>query len=564
MKTSNKWSKVPNSLTILLLQVFVGYQTLRYCSYQLKSRILDQLQAIGNDPKDPRQPLAAWELSICYFSGFGVPESHLIASRWLQLSASRRLPVAEMYCSAIHDAMNMDSSQSLLEGHGSAEQPSQSRKSLDSKPDAGSSTPGQILEPDDPLASSMEVEELDKNDLENGADENDDYSSSDEDLFRTAGKNSMSKLTPEMVDAVTAQKLGSLETFVSETPEILTYQDDNGDTLLLLAARQCWHDGMDFLANQPSLDASICNYNGESALHLVSGFREEQIPGLVSRLVEKKASLHQEGRPRYTENSLHAFNDIHCDPIMRAVLNDDLALLRCLLDVAHKKSTSTCRICENGSKFRKLVALTLSTFRYQALKLIMTHFKTHDKEETFNLDKVRVWSENQLLSLWKVPFRSPVFRVVDYPECFVRAMMHGRDYDSVLRSTISFLLEDGSDSEQRLYEMLKEAVSMDSPHAVIAILRAAKLRNCKPEWWMVRSKDDVDNSPLILAIKYGLRAVFLQLFEGLQNIFQEFLEYMDFSSAVAGTVYSNRRHVNLVQVCLSLAVTASHQDSFFL
>ncbi|KAK7948962.1 Serine/threonine-protein kinase ppk21 [Apiospora aurea] len=85
--------------------VSVGYQSLVLCSHQLKHFIIQKLLKIAKNNADPRQPLATWELSVCFFSGFGVDQDFSESTRWLLSAAGYGIPAAEEFSDRLHQAM---------------------------------------------------------------------------------------------------------------------------------------------------------------------------------------------------------------------------------------------------------------------------------------------------------------------------------------------------------------------------------------------------------------------------------------------------------------------------
>ncbi|KAK5637041.1 hypothetical protein RRF57_012753 [Xylaria bambusicola] len=83
----------------------VSYSSFSQTSHQLKSRIVESLSLIANDNNDPRRWAAAWELSVCYFSGFGVAASHDKCSEWLSIALEGGVAAALDYFTSLHEAM---------------------------------------------------------------------------------------------------------------------------------------------------------------------------------------------------------------------------------------------------------------------------------------------------------------------------------------------------------------------------------------------------------------------------------------------------------------------------
>jgi len=80
------------------------------CSHQFKTYLVEKLLLIANDTADRRRAAAARELTVCYFSGFGVPLSFQESSRWLTVAVSNGIVAAQDYFKTVHEAMGIDPS----------------------------------------------------------------------------------------------------------------------------------------------------------------------------------------------------------------------------------------------------------------------------------------------------------------------------------------------------------------------------------------------------------------------------------------------------------------------
>jgi hypothetical protein len=492
-------------------------------------------------------------------------------------AASRGIPAAEAFCFQIHKAMDINPQaalQEVVQGVRAGGLPEHRIQQLLGCADSGLTIPSNIKmfpqnDARNPLSMADDLQNSDLEDFDGL-----DYDSDAQDDLRPPRQQQPATLTDDMVRSVTEKDLGALYDLVANDPECLKYQDREGNTLLLIAARRGHYDAMEMLLDQASVDASICNYNQESALHLISHFSNEQIQSLVPRLIAKKADPHHEALPLQYGNSFLNFSaKIRCCAILRAILSDNLVLLSCLLEVAHRGHDSIrCQICGGGSRLKRIVAIALSTFRSKALGIMLEHIKAHKDGEKVGFSEIKVWSNRKLVPLWKLPFQSVIIKTVDLPESFFRAISYGDNHIGALQSTISFLLENVSNDSNQLYDMLREAVAVNSLDAVNLILEEAQRRQLQPSWWVITSKKAFPKSPLVLAIKYGIQAVFERLWDSNRNLFQEFIQISDecepsqiarlFPDAPSSCARS--RTVNLAQICLSLAVTASHQDQYFL
>ncbi|KAK8134686.1 hypothetical protein PG984_006698 [Apiospora sp. TS-2023a] len=253
------------------------------------------------------------------------------------------------------------------------------------------------------------------------------------------------------------------------------------------------------------------------------------------------------------------------------MLNDNVVLFQSLLDETHKtRHVKECCVCEGGSRLRRIVAIAVSTFRSQALAVILDHLGTFKPGEDHKLQEEQVWTDRELLPLWKLPFRSVVVKSIDLPDNYFRAISHGTYYAATLEDMVKYLLGRELEVKDRLYEMLQEAVRVDSLESVDIILKEGERRDLPPSWWLLVSRNFARN-PLVLAIRFGFRAVFQRLWKSNPDLPRGFVEITEkyttpISRAFSGNSAARmwKRPINLVQICLSSAVTAAHRDSFFL
>lgn len=495
---------------------------------------------------------------------------------WLQFAAVRHVPAAEAFIDKLCLAMTAPD----LAAYSMSASIDQQRRSL-----SQSSSKNAIVETIDeqesdeatqnkkvPQGVSIQVPDID--DLEAVTAGYNQIDSADEsDRSSTIKGETKARLSDEVISAILEDDVPTLRQCVSSKPGCLMLRDKDGATALLLAVKFGKFAALDFLLDQDTTDASIRNLSKESPLHLLSPFADEQIKLLVPRLVSKGADIFAEALPtKHGKDMLDFSTKVRCCPILRSVLSDNLTLLNCLLEEAHKdRPGAGCRICETGCRFRRVVTIALSTFRAQALSIILDHVKAHQESERIDLSKIEVWSNKQLLPLWKVPFQSMIITTIDLPESFFRAINYGTKYKDALQSTLALLLDNVCQKVQQLYEMLQESVAVDSLDAVRLLLSEGQKRGLKPYWWLMRSVKDFATSPLVLAIRQGKRAIFECLYNAISDIFQHSIPVqIPRRTSLLGDLldslddYYRTRYLNVAQICLSLAVTAAHKDQYFL
>ncbi|KAK8093790.1 ankyrin [Apiospora hydei] len=515
---------------------------------------------------------ATWELSVSFFSGFGVDQDFSESTRWLQSAVDHGILADEEFSDRLLQAM----ATGCHEASGTA----------------GTSEPQHALDlhlqaPLQALPSNITVHRS-RQELERAAVSSGDYSledhtgngngeflvsdeaSDDDDFLKGVG---LGKLTADVIALLRTEDMRSLSELIASNPNIVSYQDEQGNTLLLIAAKASCFEAMQLLLGHPSTDCSICNRSKESVLHNLSGFQEDEVKWLANRLMARNIDLGRETMPLQVGGSLLSVSaKIRCCPLLRSILNDNMVLSQSLLDETHKmRDVKECCVCEGGSRLRRIVAIAVSTFRSQSLAVILDHLGTFKAGEDYKLHDVQVWADRKLIPLWKVPFHSVVVKSIDLPENYFRAISHGKYYAATLEYMVKFLLGPGSDFKSRLYGMLQQAVLVDSLRSVDVILREGKRRGLPPSWWLSATGWDLWQNPLILAVQIGLRAVFERLWHSTPGLPKGFVHIVEKYTTPISKLFLGKRvsyvreiPINLVHICLSLAVTAAHRDSFFL
>lgn len=196
--------------------------------------------------------------------------------------------------------------------------------------------------------------------------------------------------------------------------------------------------------------------------------------------MQKGVSLSQEALFSPDDSVKQLFSlGIRCCPILNAVLDNHSTLLEVLLEAAHADGPrrDTCRVCETGSAFRRILAVLLSLFQAETIEILMKHLETASiresgKHEAINLDRVEVWVGAELLPLQNVPFNSVAVAAMDLPECFFRAMILGVKYKESLHKLLQFFLQATHElPEKRAYSMLSTAVKASSLEGVNTLLK---------------------------------------------------------------------------------------------
>lgn len=558
-----------------MLQVDIGYQTLMLCSHPLKTYIVHKLLDIANDTADRRAPAAAWELSVCCFSGFGIARSFEDCSSWLTVAASNGIIAAQDYYGSVHDAMEIDPN--------FVRRPGSMLNSTWSSSVAIGETSGSLPHDAEPTTPPIV-------DDPGGLDTDLDFSDSEDQPADPVTPVLMSYRTSNLIRSGSDDDLRRL---LDEEHMMLNAQDATGNTPLLLAAKGARYEIVELILDQPGVNAGVCNNAGQNVLHYLTGFSDTQIQLLVPRLIERKADPNAEGFSTQQENGSAAFTSgIRSCSILNSILHKNLVLLKCILEAGYSENcVSICRVCEAGSAFRRILAVALSYFQADALEILVAHIKAHKSDQVIELDKIEVWAGHELLPLHKVPFYSVAVTVMDLPESFFRAMYYGANHHNSLRRTIGFLLDAGKDVVTLPHSMLRAAVSKNSLDGVNILLDEGKQRSMPSSWWVRHDGTGMESNrryPMDLAIISGFRDIFDVLIQQDSTLFSQ--KYSQVCLArdcqrpisrswrnICGSFLGRLLHApralppgqhthryNLLKVALETIFVARHQDIYFM
>lgn len=509
---------------------------------------MSKLREIASSPNDPRKPAAEWELSICYFSGFGAPRNFDASLQWLSLARDHGIVAAQDYFNPLNEAITAAKEATVTDKATNADKISAEKvhdrnpsNSTESTKDTGKESNGKSeMETTKGAAEERTSSKLPqpghlKPELSAWQEEVGAASGSEKKKvprqytspallawLRGRGNEPTAQAEPaalpdQLKKAILSESLGDILQWIDREPSCIDSRDDDGNTPLLLAASRQRFTVVRYLASLPNVDASTFNKSGQTALHMLVDFEDADVESLVFALVKLGADLGHEALPAPREGGRFLFTTgMRACPIINAILNDKMKLLRHLVEAGHmEESVSVCRICEAGSRFRRVLAVSLSLFRVDALDLIAGHLKQHSKSEILDLTKLEVLAGQSVLPLYEVPFKSVAVVAMDLPESFVRAMIYGKRYLQVLQRTIDFLFSvQGSipddEAEAMSVSTLAAAVMGDSLDAVSFLLdEKTKQWAAKgsPLWWIGRYFE-LGTSPFACAIESGLREIF--------------------------------------------------------
>ncbi|KAI0442783.1 hypothetical protein F4803DRAFT_349416 [Xylaria telfairii] len=541
--------------------VAIGHSTFSQISHQLKAHIVESLLQIANDSKDPRRLATAWELSVCYFSGFGVEISFQRSSEWLSVASEGGVAAARDYVAILHEAMNLP--------YQVPPRQIKQRQIPAAVPETQSEV--QSMDPGS--------EDLDRTSLHSL--HSSDYESDIEDVSIHVA--TPRKIPDELRDILNLGTLQGLQTYLQDNSEDINSQDIEGNTPLLLAARQQQVDMLKFLLDQTDVDAGIPNRSGHTVLHFLPAFDDETVQDLVPKLAQRRADLQREAlaMPLGSEDVVLT-PQIRCCSILNAILHGNLTLLKCLLEAAHAEGTTgQCQICETASRFRRILAISLSIFQAGALPMLVAHVRDRGNLQDIGLETIKVWAGSRLLPLHKVAFNSVVIGALDLPDSLFRAMNYGTRYIEALEETITFLLSTTKNVTDLAYSMMSGAVESNNLEAVRFLLDEGKKRQFNKLWW---TRGPLDYSPFMRSISLGFREIFKLFLEHDPSLLQgrlivgcwlsecrhysrqrdQYTRMLLGQPRAALLPAGQKKHkFNLVQRALWLSIDSSHQDCFF-
>ncbi|KAI3343008.1 hypothetical protein F4824DRAFT_510307 [Ustulina deusta] len=524
--------------------VAIGHSTFSRISHQLKAHIVESLLRIAKDSKDLRRLAAAWELSVCYFARFSVEKSFEHCSEWLSIAFEGGVAAAQDYFAILHEAMNRPYQVPL-------------RKIKQRRIPATAVSEHQSAVQD----TEPRPEDLDCTSLQGS-----DYESDAENISKSPTHATTLKRMPnELLDILNAGTLQGIQRYLEDSPEDLNGQDVEGNTPLMIVARRQQVGMLKFLVHQEDVDAGIPNRFGHTVLHFLSLFDDETVQDLVPKLAQRRADLRREAlaMPLGSEDVVLT-PEIRCCSILNAILHSNLILLKCLLEASHANGTTgQCHICEGGSRFRRIIAISLSIFQAGALAMLLAHVRDRGNLQDIGLKNIKVWAGSKLLPLHKVPFNSVALRRGVGGDSHL-APVYGR------RCGGSGLFhDDRSCGEQQLGS---SAVLLDE----------GEKRRFTKSWWL---RSPFDNSPFMRSISLGFREIFKLFLKHDPTLLHKTVDvacrlsycpHCDRKrwykhagvllghSGAALLPQSERKHVlSLVQLALWLLIDSSHQDYFF-
>lgn len=577
---------------------------------------MNRLRDLAERPEDPRRPAAAWELTICYFSGFGVTRDFNAALKWLSEARNLGVAAAQDFFQPLQEAIVVALKNQTRDGLAFVEKQRHTLRNQQSSTNTISNVQNNVLgrQSEDNGASTTIGEKnqaltptrsafhpTDESDTVQNQGIVPDPNTSFQRYLEVSNANPQS--TPSIPlpvpshvrDAITTGSVHQLRHIITSDPSLINSADEWGNTPLLLSAHHKQLEVLRYLISHPDINASAHNKYGQTALHFLAHFEDEHVVDFVLPLVNMGTDLFRDALPmRKDSGALILFHGLRCCAVLNSILHNKTILLTNLLEAAHSKPSIICQICEAGSRFRRILAVALSLFRIDVLELLMAHLRTHRKSETINLANVKVWAGQKLLRLDQVPFSSVAVSAMDLPEDFFRAIMYGSNYADVLERTLDFLTAmastgdksnrnpDGFSLETKMLSEASAAGSLDSVSSLLN--RMEKSQTETPEWVTCWNWDE--DGPLGTSVQFGLRDIFDRLLRDNASFLQDKFDYpcqittgncLDDPSWWVSTYRQllgrhtriprpdgHTHSLEVIGYLLKLAIRARHQDTYFL
>lgn len=170
-------------------------------------------------------------------------------------------------------------------------------------------------------------------------------------------------LSNQFIEAASLGNLQKIRTFASDLePKSFNAVDLAGNSATIQAAKSGRFEVLDYLLKLPSLNVAHCNHDDQSVLHYTLTFKKEQLQRLVPLMVERGADVFREGQlATFSVESAPFSLPIRCCSVLNGVIHRRPDIVELLLKASHSGNrNSMCRICERGSRFRKILGIAVA------------------------------------------------------------------------------------------------------------------------------------------------------------------------------------------------------------
>ena len=315
--------------------------------------------------------------------------------------------------------------------------------------------------------------------------------------------------------ALVAAQNGSIERLRAATeknPHILNAQDMHGNTPLILAVK-CGHlEILRFLALHDHVHAGMINHTQQNVLHFLGNYELDDIRAFLIPLIQKGADIFQETVIQHCFKDLSSMElQAPCDPLMNAIIRNNIPFVEALLEAWHDSQVGPCRICAESEVYREMLAMSTCLYRYPAIQVLRGHVQKYNRDRVTNLSAIQVYIQGDWLSLPQIAFRTNMLRRTCLPESCFRALHHGAEFFTALHNTLKMFLENEAGAEKTLNLMLAEAAANNCIDTIDFLLVEASKRGLSLLTQHFKTNREIDRNPLVSSIRSGFREVFSQL-----------------------------------------------------
>ena len=237
----------------------------------MKEKVFKELSTLALQDSDSRQGAACWELCICYFSGFGTKQNFLHSSYWLYQAAKKGVLGAQAHFIRLHQAMKIEpvlvlpSNDPVSQLNTALGATASITRETKAKWLSFASIEGyskslvnlQLLDPElyaatiskirDRLAQQPDSEDFQQSLITELSDRPVDLCGEQQ------------SIASAITTAAASSDFSELQVLVNTHEGAVNFWDKHGNTALITAARCGRLEALNFLLDQPGIDASICN-----------------------------------------------------------------------------------------------------------------------------------------------------------------------------------------------------------------------------------------------------------------------------------------------------------------
>ncbi|KAM6508454.1 hypothetical protein FALCPG4_018307 [Fusarium falciforme] len=420
-------------------QLSIPYQSLSSMPHSFQRHIVRALKHLSNEDADVRKAAAAFELGVCYSSGFGVQHRNKFddgrlqhsSMQWLLLAAKLGDDRARLALIPTFEAFS---------GHLPEDVPIKTWLK-DLFEDHGDSLALEQLKHIDP---TLRQEALKAYQARH-------YAATSPALLGQSFDSDRDPLTPMNSNGDTilhylasTGNLEDIQKLEAENPtifaELLNRVNSLGDTAIIQATK-AGHAQVVVALVDAGGDAGVCNLRRETALHHLVNLDSDEVREVVFKLARAGglSRLHE------VASGGHILNMDSPGPgtaAMKAIYRDNPSALRALFDVEAELEP------EQQSGKAELLSLLETAVRFHSRKVLPILEELMGLEMETVINSRQFLQNGQFRTLLEICALGPVSPIpasgINYPERFIRILRSGLHYRDGLGACIEFLLRHGA------------------------------------------------------------------------------------------------------------------------